>query len=173
MPEITLEFAQALYNDRINELRSQVKDGTPWVFIGAISLFKGFAKRVSPYVHAELFPLCVKLLGQNLSTSTCQWISKYEIDTTFGGLSKYEKQNNPIAMTHQPELHNKTFKSENGNLITVCDASSLVEAVASGINSVFEKAKTDTLLASQLYCAHNELSVFPTLHMVPKDDAVG
>lgn len=137
MTEVTLGYAEQFLQDRVSELRNQVKFGDAWVFVGAFTVLNILAQ-----------------LRGGADTSLPARYSKLEDHVIFDSLFKltnFFSLNRNIAITHVNSLH---LKKKGGRVNLAAEP--FLNDISIAITTLFSDAKTDPLLASKMYVSLNE-----------------
>ena len=137
--EIALDYAEAYFHNRVGELRNQLPNGDPFVFLGALVLLNVLFNHSGIPID-ELLPRRFKTNGAVLKEALENMVEFWSFGSGLG-------------MLHKPlEIHNK-FDSV-GNLVLVAEP--FLNLVDLAITKVFTDAKTDKVLAAKLYVSLNE-----------------
>jgi hypothetical protein len=149
-------YTRQFHLDRIGELRQQVKDGTPFVFLGALAVLKGSTKLIA---HT----------GTSSPTSAIQaWFASENRLYSFSQIGNLPEalssglttKGSQICLTHVEEDH-MTFRD--GKL--VISAGKFLDDVESIIKKQFDR--------SDLKVVINNLMDSPTLYVQPQDRPAG
>lgn len=149
---IKLHFAQDYFQARVKELRRQVPDGNPFLFLGAVAVLN------SVLLHAG------RSIERSLPPEYKPEVSKLirEMSEQVGWLFFSRDSETPeqaLAFTHEDVLHLQEAQSD-GRVYYVLSATKFLDTVSQVIDNLFKEAEGNDLLAMKMFVSINERRLF-------------
>lgn len=145
MTEIDLGYIEAYFHDRVKELKNQLPNGDPFVFIGALSVLATLS-RASNKTMLELLPKKYDKLDKDDFNT----LGHAHIGLT----TAYSLVNCRVSITHENKLHLRKDGSR-----TALAAEPFIKDIDIAISQLFSDASVDPILGARLFVNFNETPV--------------
>jgi hypothetical protein len=156
---LTLTYTQAYFQDRVKELRNQVPNGDPFVFLGALILLNSLASHSNKTIKELLPDEYTRYFKDGIERMAGLLPEFFALH--FNGVPNCDKVQHKLAFSHDDTHHLGESVSEDGLMVRhIISAGKFLDTISQSINAVYDTAKDDELLALRLYLNVNERRLF-------------